>query len=426
MQKSRDKNIKDKRIYIVFGLMLFTIIFATIASAALNQELQISGDANFNPASSPITCEPIWGYNMIASGNLGGTNPAEWQLFSNGTVTIGAGTAQTGSGSAVQSRFPEIWRPHIECIVFNDTVTAGANMYDFFARLPNLVAIENIHLLNTTNTIRMTRMFSHTPSLVAVDLSSWNTPNLQVIYRMFYTSGIEVVNLGGSFNPVNVTNMGSMFWHSANLTSVGDLSGWDTGNVIRSSRMFQGTHSLQAVDVSNWNTSSLEIAYHMFDNARSITTLDLSGWDTSNVTRTQNMFANAWNLTTIGDISQWNTTSVDNMNSMFRDARSLVSLNLSGWDTRHMTGNNMNLLLGGTLSLREITLGEHFWVPRLEGSNPSLPNVPNDVNFTGRWRNVGVGTVNNPLGEHTPLSTALMDNSLGIDIVNTWVWEPRT
>ena len=36
-----------------------------------------------------------------------------------------------------------------------------------------------------------------------------------------------------------------------------------------------------------------------------------------------------------------------------------------------------------------------------------------------------IGTVNNPLGEYTPLSLELFNNSLGNSIANVWVWEPR-
>ena len=363
---------------------------------------------------------------VLANGDMGGTNPAPWTLCDNGIVIISGGTALTSTGVSIQSRFPAIWRPYIERIVLIDTVIGGANLYDLFGGLPNLTTIDNIHLLDTTNTRRFTRMFANTPSLVAVDLSSWNTPNLEVMYRMFYTSGVQRVNLGGSFNPVNVTNMGSMFWHSSNLTTIGNVNNWDTSNLTRTTRMFQGASSLQSVNLSNWDTSNVTLMYHMFSGTHSLTSVgDLSNWNTSSVTRMDNMFANTWSLTTIGNISNWNVSSAVNLNSMFNHARSITSLNLSNWDTRHITGNGMNLMFGNTTALREITLGENWWVPRLLGSNPSLP-VVNNTEFTGRWRNVGSGTTTNPTGAFTPNSSELMDNSLGTDIANTWVWEPRS
>ena len=369
-------------------------------------------------------------FNAIqqATGGMGGTNPAPWVLCDNGRVIISGGTANTGSGTLNQSHFPATYRPDIEIIEFRETVIGGPNLYDIFRDLPNLTNIENLNRLDTTNTLRFTRMFAHTPSLISVDLSSWNTSNLQIMYRMFYTSGVQTVNLGGSFNPVNVTNMGSMFWHNNQLTTIEGISGWNTGNVTRMSRMFQGANSLQTLNLTNWDVSSVQQTYHMFSGAHSLTSVgNLANWNVSSVTNMNNMFANTWALTTIGDVGNWNVSNVTNMNSMFFHARSITSLNFSNWDTTHMTGNNMNVMLGRTDSLRDITFGEHWWVPTLgsPSSNLSIPAVANDANFTGFWRNVGAGTVNNPLGTITVTSANLGNNSLGADIANRWVWEPQ-
>ena len=45
-------------------------------------------------------------------------------------------------------------------------------------------------------------------------------------------------------------------------------------------------------------------------------------------------------------------------------------------------------------ALRELKLGAEFTF----GSDPMLPNVPNNENWKGHWQNVGVGSFAKPLG----------------------------
>ena len=68
-------------------------------------------------------------------------------------------------------------------------------------------------------------------------------------------------------------------------------------------------------------------------NATSWNVGDLSSWDTSNVINMENMFAAAGNMSTIfdiGNLSNWNTSKVDTMHMMFMDSQ--FNQPIGNWD----------------------------------------------------------------------------------------------
>ena len=168
------------------------------------------------------------------------------------------------------------------------------------------------------------------------------------------------------------------------------------------------------------DTSDVTSMLYTFGVLESLTRLDLSAWDTRNVGSMHGMFMGASSLTSL-DVSGWDTRNVGDMEWMF-GFTGLTSLDLSGWDTSNvqwMTG-----MFSGSDSLRRLTLGERFVFDPAEWFCPDLPPVPENAVFTGRWRNVGDGTANNPLGSHMLTSDELMTNFNGATMADTWVWQP--
>ena len=76
--------------------------------------------------------------------------------------------------------------------------------------------------------------------------------------------------------------------------------------------------------------------YGMFNNCGSLISLDLSGFDTSNVKSMNSMFRYCTALTSL-DLSCFDTSNVTNMYSMFYSCTALTSLDLSGFDTSNVT-----------------------------------------------------------------------------------------
>ena len=375
---------------------------------------------DFNPTGDMGTVTPA---NTPA---LGVTIPgAPWAFCTNcNTLTVGGGGLQfpNNTNTLNQSRFLSpggVNLSLVERVVFTASITAGSSIHDLFHGMTNLTAIERLDFIDTSATQNFRRAFFNTSSLTGpLDLSMWNTDSATNMYTMFRNSGIGILNLGGSFNPRNVTNFGSMFWDAGNLVTIGDVSGWEIGSATRMSRMFQGASSLTGpLDLSNWDTRNVTLMYSMFHNASSLTSLgDISRWDVRNVTRMENMFNNV-GLTHL-DLSGWVTESLQRMDNMFdRNAPNLEYLNVSNFITSGVLNRNNMLSPQGPLTLRTLVLGTGwYW----NVFNPTgLPNPPNDADYTGLWIRVGT--------DIRATSAQLFDNSHfpNYDIAGTWVWERR-
>ena len=88
----------------------------------------------------------------------------------------------------------------------------------------------------------------------------------------------------------------------------------------------------------------------MFCGCSSLSSLpDISQWNTKNVINMNSMFFNCSSLLSLPDISKWNTNNVIDMNGMFRNCKSLSSLpDISKWNTfnvidMHNCGSLMSL-----------------------------------------------------------------------------------
>lgn len=154
----------------------------------------------------------------------------------------------------------------------------------------------------------------------------------------------------------NVTNMRSMFYNCAQLTTI-DVSDWNTEKVTDMRTLFYKCGFLNNLNVSGWNTSSVENMRSVFNQCKSLTYIDVSGWKTDSVADMRTMFYGCEELTTI-DVSGWNTKNVTDMAGMFSKCYALTTLDVSKWNTSNVTSiydmfTNMN-------RLKSIVLGENF------------------------------------------------------------------
>ena len=166
-----------------------------------------------------------------------------------------------------------------------------------------------------------------------------------------YFTGMTDVDLS-SFDTSEVENMNSMFYFNFALEKL-DVSGFDTGRVKNMSAMFDNLTSLKELDVSNFNTSNVENMRFMFYNANKMKKLNLSHFDTGNVKDMEGMFAYASSLESL-NLSNFNTSRVTNMREMFAGTASLQSLDLSSFDTRKVV--DMQVMFYRMASLKTLNL----------------------------------------------------------------------
>ena len=136
-------------------------------------------------------------------------------------------------------------------------------------------------------------------------------------------------------NQKNKCILTGMFYNCRSLSSLSDISIWNTHHVINMSYMFENCFSLSSLpDISKWNTNNVTDMSDMFYNCESLSSLsDISKWDTNNVTDMSGMFSNCISLSSLPDISKWNTNNVTDMRRMFWNCYSLLSLpDISKWE----------------------------------------------------------------------------------------------
>ena len=184
---------------------------------------------------------------------------------------------------------------------------------DYFTKL---TAIEELNLLNTSQTANMSNMFSACMRLTSLSLSNFDTSHVTSMSSMFHNC-ISLLNIDmSSFDTECVTDMSNMFFGCRKLADI-DISSFNTSCVTDMSGMFVGCKTLTNIDVSNFNTSNVTNMGGMFISCKNITSLDLSNFDTSNVTDMYEMFYHCSELTTIYASDKWNTDKVTDSNNMF-------------------------------------------------------------------------------------------------------------
>jgi len=111
----------------------------------------------------------------------------------------------------------------------------------------------------------------------------------------------------------------------------------------------------------------------MFRNMSSLISLDLSNFDTSQVMNMDSIFRSMTNLTTI-DLSNFDTSKVTDMSSMFFDMRNLTTLNLSNFNTSKVA--YMNLMFSDMHNLTNLNIS-NFDTSQVTNMRDMFSNVRN-------------------------------------------------
>lgn len=143
-------------------------------------------------------------------------------------------------------------------------ISAGKSCNALFAGYSHIQQIHNLKFLHTENVQDMGYMFYHCGDLTSLDLSSFDTSSVQDMQYMFkgcfYLTSLDL----SSFDTSNVQNMCLMFYNCSNLTSL-DLSSFDTSNVQDMHLMFSICYALTSLDLSGFDTSNVQSTDGMFD-----------------------------------------------------------------------------------------------------------------------------------------------------------------
>lgn len=159
-----------------------------------------------------------------------------------------------------------------------------------------------------------------------------------------------------NINTYYVTDMNAMFFNCSSLANL-DLSTFDTSNLERMSSMFSGMNQLENINLTNFDTSRVIEMTDVFAECSSLTSLDLSHFDTSKVTNMSIMFEGCSRLTSL-NLSNFNTSQVTTMERMYNNCSNLTDLNISSFDTAKVT--NVALMFENTPLLTNVTYSDRF------------------------------------------------------------------
>ena len=220
--------------------------------------------------------------------------------------------------------------------------TSGVrDMYAMFAgdrSLPDALALRE---WDTSAVTDMSLMFSGDTSLEVIDVSNWNTGSVVSMAGMFQVGQNwegngrlrEITGLG-SLDVSNVADMTSMFYGAGQMTGY-DIADWDVSKVVSMNHMFCDNFKLLSLDLSRWDVSSVKTMYCMFNDCQALTTIgDVSHWNTASLIDAGGWLS--WAQSFVGDpsgildLSGWDTSNLKAAGQMFLAVKARM-IDLSGW-----------------------------------------------------------------------------------------------
>ncbi|AMC92795.1 hypothetical protein AOC36_01985 [Erysipelothrix larvae] len=238
-------------------------------------------------------------------------------------------------------------------------------------------------------------------------------------YKDFITK-IEFVG-----NVIAHRNSTTLFGELDKVQEIVGLEKLDTTGVEVFQDMFRGMTSIKHLDLKGMNTERGINMIGMFSGMSQLESLDISQFDTSKLMYARGLFSGLSSLKSL-DLSNFDTQNLVDARFMFEGMTSLVDLKMMQTDLRNLEFGYE--LLVGAPSIQSITLTETFSF----GNDPDLfalhdiisSPMFDDTLYTGLWQNVGTGTLDNPLGEFIFSTHDLLVYYNGIEMADTYVWQP--
>ena len=404
------------------------LLGATLASLSIG--IVSYGPTIINPQAVSISAD--------VRASTGKWGEANWVLANDGELIFLGGNIGHPSQSLTEVlREANVDPADVKSIEFTEITTAN-EIANTFANLPQLKKV--LKLGNLSYSGSAYGMFSGDSNLEIIDLEGFDTSEITNMANMFAGIKADILDVS-KFDTRNVRNMAGMFDGAINLTNL-DISKFSTDKVTDMTLMFANLTKLEQLNVSKFNTNNVASMAGMFEGVSNLTNLDISNFNTDKVTDMALMFAGMTKLEQL-DVSNFNTNNTASMAGMFEGVSNLTNLDISNFNTDKVT--DMARMFAGMTKLEQLNLsnfstnGVSITTGMFEGASNlknlklgltsqlntdmNLANVPVTDGYTGKWRNVGSGTVDNPAGEHIWTSSEFMANFDAPTMADTYVWQ---
>ena len=156
---------------------------------------------------------------------------------------------------------------------FNTNNVRNMNYMLYNCKLLDNFDIQKSYFSNSLVT-DMRGIFQNCESIVRLNLSTFYTPKVEIMWEMFKDcKSLQNLNIK-YFDTSKVTDMESMFEGCSSLISL-NLSHFKTSNVQYMNKMFQNCNNLQSLYFNKISANSLSTMYRMFNNCKKLKYLNI-------------------------------------------------------------------------------------------------------------------------------------------------------
>lgn len=236
-----------------------------------------------------------------------------------------------------------------EIFLNNFNTSETVSFYNMFLFAYNLHKID-VSTLNTESCICFVGMFNTCSNyLTEIDVSNFKTDKGITLFAMFANCPfLQSLNIS-SFNTANVQDFGHLFEGCARLTTITGISTINTKKATRFSEMFNICRCLGDFEFgNNWDSTNVTSFEYMFAQCQSMTKLDFEGWNTNSLTNIKGMFFCCNKLTSL-NVSSFNTSQVTDMSQFVYGCQALTSLDISNFNT--ISNQNMYNMFAECINL---------------------------------------------------------------------------
>ena len=378
------KDVKNRTGLMLFLLFTCFTLCLSVGYAALNSDLNISGEASFR-VESDIRITDV---SLYETTNLAVENYTS--KYSKDTVTIGTKLTQVNSTISYKVKVQNsgtvaMWIDSIEEEAKNNSnteyVLEGIGLKELInpgeekefivkikyknniTTLPDNTNLDTILKFNfiKPESILTTEVYTASsdtlffngplkkekiesiefrPTLDVIEdaIGSWDASydkNGTVIasYKDSDGNGLYELYIGG-IGKVNAPSDSSfLFRNFYNLTDISFDKYFDTSNITNMYLMFSNLKHLKFLDLSSFNTSNVTNMSSVFYNSESLINLNIDYFNTSRVTNMYQMFNGCSSLNEL-NVSSFDTSKVTNMKYMFAGCSGLTNLDLTNFNTK--------------------------------------------------------------------------------------------
>jgi surface protein len=253
------------------------------------------------------------------------------------TTIIGNASWNTEKVTSFYRAFQDCWML-LSLDVTNWDVGEVTTFHEAFSNCYVMTSVGSTANWDTAKVNDMYWIFHNNYLLNGVDVSGWDVHLVTDMTAMFANNWAQTTLDVSNWVTTALTNCFENFYHCRSVTTL-DVSGWDMSHVTTVANMFIGCYALTSLDLSLWNVSLVQSFLSFVESTNVLTSVgDISSWNTGAATTFSRMFRSSPYLSGLV-IHDLDVADITTMSLMFEGSNSAISnaeydLILAGWSAQ--------------------------------------------------------------------------------------------